>query len=135
MAWPYHINLDLTHDQKVQRRDLLNRYGTYANLSIWIPILAFRLYRLGAWVYSERQRGKIDYSEVPSSPRLKQHRHTTSGTIVRKWRSVRWWLGGEVAPGWGVRGRWIAGGIWTTWLLFLCIHKTGDGMLILLGMS
>jgi len=39
-----------------------------------------------------------------------------------------WWLEGEGLEGWGSRGRWIAGGVWGTWLLFLCVHKTGDGM-------
>lgn len=39
-----------------------------------------------------------------------------------------WWLEGEVAPGWGLRGHWIAAGAWACWLLFLCVHQTGDGM-------
>jgi hypothetical protein len=126
MGWPYHI-LDLTKEQILLRRDLLDRYGVYAQLSALIPILAYQPYRLGIWVYSERQRSEISYSEVPTSPTLKRRRQTTSGTIIKKWRAVRWWLEGEVAPGWGLRGRLIAGGLWTTWLLFLCIHKTGDG--------
>lgn len=126
MAWPYHL-VDLTDDEKLERRELLDRYGVYAQLSALIPILGYQLYRLGVWVYSERQRSKVDYSEVPTSPGLKRRRHSTTGTVVRKWRSVRWWLEGEVAPGWGVRGRLVAGGLWVTWLLFLCVHKTGDG--------
>lgn len=126
MAWPYRIKFDLTHDEKHQRRVLLDRYGVYAQLSALIPIVAFRLYLLGVWVYSERQRTKSDYSEVPTSPGLKRYRHSSSGRVVRKWRSVRWWLEGEVAPGWGVRGRIVAGVCWATWLLFLCVHKTDD---------
>jgi hypothetical protein len=126
MGWPYHL-VDLSHEQKLQRRELLDRYGVFAQLSALIPILGYQLYRLGVWVYSERQRAKIAYSEVPSSPISKQRRLSTSGTIVRKWRSVQWWLSSEVAPGWGVRGRVLAGGLWTLWLLFLCSHKTGDG--------
>lgn len=31
-----------------------------------------------------------------------------------------------------MRGRVLAGGVWTVWLLFLCIHRTGDGMLVAL---
>jgi hypothetical protein len=127
MTWPYHL-VDLTAEQKHERRLLLDRYGVYAQLSALIPILAYQLYRLGAWVYSERQRPRVKYMEVPSSPVAKKRRHTTSATIVRKWRTTLWWLEGEVAPGWGLRGHWIAAGCWTTWLLFLCIHKTGDGM-------
>jgi hypothetical protein len=127
MSWPYHI-IDLTNPQKHQRRELLDRYGVYAQLSALIPILGYQLYRLGVWVYSERQRSKIAYSAVPTSPALKRNRHTTSGSIVQKLKTARWWLEGEVAPGWGIRGRLVAGGVWTTWLLFLCFHKTGDGM-------
>jgi hypothetical protein len=127
MGWPYHV-VDLTSFQKEQRGELLDRYGVYAQLSALIPILAYQLYRLGVWVYSERQRSKIEYSEVPTSPALKRQRQTTSGTIVKKLRSLRWWLEGEISPGCGVRGRLIAGGLWTSWLLFLCVHKTGEGV-------
>jgi len=128
MGWPYHL-VDLTDLQKVQRRELLDRYGVYAQLSALVPMLTYQLYRLGAWVYSERQRSKTDYSEVPSSPTVKRRRHSTTGTVVKKWRSVRWWLEGEAPLGLGVRGHLIATGVWTTWLLFLCVHKTGDGEL------
>jgi len=127
MAWPYHF-IDLTEDELHQRRILLDRYGAYAQLSALVPIIGFQLYRLGAWVYSERSRSEVDYSEVPSSPSLKRRRGSASGTFIQKWRFTSWWLGGESNLG-GVRGRLIGAGIWTTWLLFLCVYKTGDGML------
>jgi hypothetical protein len=127
MAWPYHL-VDLTDDEKHERRLLLNQYGVYAQLSALVPILAYQLYRLGSWVYSERQRSKVDYSAIPSSPGLKRKGNSTSGAIVKRWRVTKWWLEGEVAPGWGLRGHWIAAVSWTSWLLFLCIHRTGDGM-------
>ena len=127
MAWPYHI-LDLSTEQKHLRRELLDRYGVYAQLSALIPILAYQLYRLLVWVYSERQRSRRAYFEVPSSPVSKHARRSSSGAATKKWRSMMWWLEGEVAPGWGLRNRWIAGTAWTSWLLFLCIHRTGDGM-------
>jgi hypothetical protein len=128
MDWPYHL-LDLSDEQKHERRILLDRYGVYAQLSALVPILVYQLYRLGVWVCSERQRSKVAYSAVPSSPTLKQSRHSTSSAIVRKWRSTVWWLESEIAPGWGLREHWIAAGCWTSWLLFLCTHKTGDGTL------
>lgn len=129
MAWPYHL-VDLTDQQKHHRRELLDRYGIYSQLSALIPVLGYQLYRLGGWVYSERRRAKVDYSAVPTSPAAKKERHTTSGIVVRKWRGVVWWLEGEVAPSWGLglRGQWIATGSWMVWLLFLCVHRTGDGM-------
>jgi hypothetical protein len=135
MAWPYHL-LDITKEQKHERRLLLNRYGVFAQLSALVPILAYQLYRLGAWVYSERRRSKANYSAVLNSPGRKRYRHSTSGTIVSKWRVVKWWLEGEIASGWGLKGHWIAAGCWTTWLLFLCVHETGDGKcLLILGFS
>jgi len=130
MGWPYHL-VDLTHEEKALRRVLLDRYGLYAQLSAFIPILGYQLYKLAVWIHSERSRTAVqtvDYSEVPGSPTLKRHRGSTSGTAAANWRSLMWWLEGEIAPGWGLRGQWIAGGSWTAWLLFLCVHRTGDGM-------
>jgi hypothetical protein len=126
MGWPYHL-LDLTHEEKHERRLLLDRYGVYAQLSALIPILAYQLYRLGVWVYSERQRSKAQYSAIPNSPTLKRSRTSTSGALGRKWRTTVWWLKSEVATGWGLRGQWIAAACWVSWLLFLCVHKTGEG--------
>jgi hypothetical protein len=126
MTWPYHM-VELTHEQKHERRLMLDRYGVYAQLSALVPIIFYQLYRLGVWVYSERQRSKVRYSAVPSSPTLKRSRNSTAGGLVKQWRQVAWWLESEVAPGWGLRGQWIATGTWISWLLFLCIHKTGIG--------
>ena len=127
MAWSYYI-LDLSSQEKHLRRELLDRYGVYAQLSAIVPILAFQLYRLCIWVYSARQRSKTAYSAVPTSPGVKHARRTTSGALMRKWRRTVWWLGGEIGNGWGLRGHWIAAGLWVSWLLFLCAHQTGHGM-------
>jgi len=70
---------------------------------------------------------KVDYSAIPSSPTSKRERQSSSGAAVRKWSTTLWWLEGEVAEGWGERGHWIAAVCWIAWLLFLCVHKTGDG--------
>ncbi|ESZ95451.1 hypothetical protein SBOR_4192 [Sclerotinia borealis F-4128] len=126
MSWPYRISLDHTDEQKAQRRLLLDLYGIYAQLSIFVPIILYNLYRLAVWVYSERQRSKVDYSAVPSSPTLKKRRVSKRAAWGRKSRNVVWWLGGDVRRGWGERGHWIAAGVWVTWLGFLCVHNTGD---------
>lgn len=125
MAWPYHF-ITLDEDEKHARRLLLNRYGAFAQLSALVPIIVYQLYRLAVWVGSERQRSKATYSEL-SSPVRKSHKQGTPGTLASKWRVVKWWLGGELASGWGLRRHWIAGAGWATWLLFLCVHETGDG--------
>jgi hypothetical protein len=126
MSWPYHL-LDLTHEQKHERRLLLDRYGVYAQLSALIPILGYQFYRLSVWMYSERQRSKTKYSAIPSSPTLKRTRTSASGTWAARTRALVWWLESEVAIGWGLRGQWIAAGFWVSWLLFLCVHQTGQG--------
>ncbi|KAJ8063656.1 hypothetical protein OCU04_007519 [Sclerotinia nivalis] len=126
MTWPYRIYFNHTSSEKDQRRILLDRYGLYAQLSILIPIVLYNLYRLAIWVYSERQRSKVDYSAVPSSPTLKKRRNSKRATWGRKGRSLAWWLGGDVGRGWGERGHWIVAGLWGVWLGFLCVHRTGD---------
>ncbi|KAF7943429.1 hypothetical protein EAE96_011355 [Botrytis aclada] len=125
MSWPYRIKFP-TPEEKIQSRILLDRYGLYAQLSIFIPIILYNVYRLATWVYSERQRSKVDYNALPSSPTSKKKRTSRSAEWKRKTRSVVWWLGGEVAPGRGERGQWIMAGMWGAWLGFLCVHKTGD---------
>jgi hypothetical protein len=127
MDWPYHL-VDLSPEQRHERRVLLDRYGVYGQLSPLVPILAYQLYRLAVWVSSERQRQNVQYDAVPSSPRLKHSRLEKRGGFVTTWRGVLWWLGGEGVEGWGERGPWMAGMVWMCWLLFLCVHKTGDGM-------
>ena len=128
MSWPYHF-IDLTEQQKHDRRALLDRYGIYSQLSALIPIIGYRLYRLSLWVYSERLRSKAAYTAVPTSPDRKRKRTSSLGVARAKWRNVLWWLGGEVAPSWGLglRGQWIATLCWTMWLTFLSVHRTGDG--------
>ena len=127
MAWPYHI-LDLSEGEKHLRRELLDRYGVYAQLSAMVPILGFQLYRIWIWVFSERKRSKVAYSQVSSSPVAKHARRSSSGSLTKHLRGMVWWFEGEIAKGWGLRGHWIAAGLWTSWLLFLCINRTGHGM-------
>ena len=126
MSWPYHL-LDLTHEQKHERRLLLDRYGVYAQLSAFIPIFAYQLYRLAVWISSGRTRSKASYSAIPSSPNLKHARASTPASFAKSWRTTIWWLEGEFAQGWPSRGQLISAGAWTSWLLFLCVHNTGEG--------
>lgn len=126
MSWPYHF-VDLTETQKHERRVLIDRYGIYSQLSALVPVALYQLYRLAGWVYKERQRTKVNYTAVPSSPDRKKQRTSSAGRFRAQWRRFVWWLGGEVATGWGLRGHWIATTIWLSWLLFLSVYKTGDG--------
>lgn len=129
MSWPYHF-VDLTQEDIIKRRTLLDRYGVYAQLSALVPVFTYQLYRLAVWVSYQRRRPQVGYAQVPStpgSPVQKQIRLSTSGELAKQWRSTLWWLEGELYPGWGLRGHWIAGLTWASWLLFLTGHRTGDG--------
>jgi hypothetical protein len=127
MAWPYQF-ITLDQDEKHARRLLLDRYGAFAQLSALVPIIVYQLYRLGVWVFSERQRSKATYTEL-SSPIRKKYKQAKPGSIASKGRIIKWWLGDEVVSRWGSRGHWIAGISWAAWLLFLCVHETGHGKL------
>lgn len=124
MGWPYHI-VKLSPEEKLQRRELLDRYGLYSQLSVLIPISCFWLYRLGHWAY-HRWTWRDGYSAVT---RAAESRTFDSGNFARRWRSIIWWLEDEVAPGWGAREHWIFGAAWALWLLTLCIYQTGTGEL------
>lgn len=126
MAWPYHF-VDLSDTQKLERRVLLDRYGIYAQLSAFIPVMAYQLFRLGRWVYSERRRTDVDYAAVPTSPGLKKSRHSHLSPLARQWRKVSWWFGEDLIRGWGTRGDWLVAVCYATWLGFLSFRETGDG--------
>lgn len=126
MAWPYHF-VDLSDDQIYARRELLDRYGSYAQLSCLIPVALYQLYCLASWVLSERRRAKVDYTAVPSSLVLRKSKDSALSLVTRKWRIFQWWLGSEIYPGLGTNGDWILATLWTMWLIFLCTCQTGDG--------
>ncbi|TEY78813.1 hypothetical protein BOTCAL_0045g00300 [Botryotinia calthae] len=116
MSWPYRIKFP-TPEEKIQSRILLDRYGLYAQLSIFIPVILYNVYRLAIWVYSERQRSKVDYNALPSSPTSKKKRTSRSAEWKRKIRSVVWWLGGEVGVVGGLVGIFLLGLFvyWSLW--------------------
>ncbi|KAF9887648.1 hypothetical protein FE257_009741 [Aspergillus nanangensis] len=128
MPWPYHL-VKLSKEQKHERRILLDRYGFYAQLSVLIPIVAYQSYALSRWAFLRYVRPRGVYAAVSDSSNRNAHTRTSSQLATQKWRSVLWWLDDEVAPGWGLRQHWIAGAAWCLWMLFLCIHKTGDDYL------
>ena len=127
MAWPYKFLNQLSDEYKQQRRELLDRYTVYAQLSALLPILIFQLFRLVRWGLRMRQSAETMYTELPNSPIAKQSRNKTTGSITWRWTWAFWWLKTDLYPDWGLRGQWIAGLCWATWLLFLCVHGTGDG--------
>ncbi len=123
--------IDLTEEQKVERRHYLDLYASIAQASAIVILVLLQLRFLAAWA-AARWAPAHD-AEMPSSPFLKaraQKKHSLGflRNLSHRAGRVQWWMGDEViARGWGTRGEWIGGALWTTWLLFLCIHRTGEG--------
>lgn len=95
MAWNYHF-IELSKAEKHHRRQTLNRYALYAQLSALVPVAVILLYRLVKWAVSERESRNGDYAAVPSSPVRKVQRRTSLGTWSSRSRRARWWLGEDV---------------------------------------
>lgn len=130
MGWPYHF-LDLTPDEKSHRRELLTQYAFYSQLSALIPILGYGAYRLSVALFARKGAFGVAYSALRQSPGITESTHESKdvsfNAISKWWRPIQWWLRDEVAPDWGLRGRWIAASLWAFWLLLLCFLRTGHG--------
>jgi hypothetical protein len=94
MAWPNYHFIDLDKAEKRLRRETINRYALYAELSSLIPIVILLVYRLVKHA-SSRASG-AGYAAVPSSPVLKQRRNSGLGSVTTRVRSLSWWLGEDV---------------------------------------
>lgn len=132
MSWPWQIYA-LDAAEKQARRQSLDRYAAYAQLSALLPITAVILYRFGRWIakrVSDRRGG--EYAAVPDSPALKQRRRSVVGSCIGAFRSGAWWLGDDVVflgNNWGQKDQILVGVTWTLWLVFLCTVGTGHDYL------
>jgi hypothetical protein len=124
--------LDLNHEQKLERRRLLDLYGALAQVSALIPLALLQLYFVAIW-FRQRWLRKYDGDATPSSPQLKKLRSDTlNGPLVRFqsfWQMAIWWmsdtidiLGSRIA-----KGEILAGVVWTAWLIFLSCVQTQGG--------
>ncbi|KAG9674313.1 hypothetical protein KCU99_g7646, partial [Aureobasidium melanogenum] len=124
--------LDLNHDQKLERRRLLDLYGALAQVSALLPLAFLQLYFLVIWL-QRRWLRKHDADAVPSSPHLKKQQLDAFNESAAGFQSFRnkaiWWMG-DTFDIWGSRvtnGEIVAGVVWTAWLIFLsCIQTQGD---------
>lgn len=127
MGFLYHfVRLDTA--QEAHRRQLLDSYGQFAQISALIPLLSFQLIFVIRFLQRKwKEYGGRKSIKVHQSPRLsvfpKHNRLTTFSFAAR----VRWALGEEVARNWGTRLEWLIGAGWTIWLILLTVRDTGDG--------
>ncbi|KAL1875948.1 hypothetical protein VTK73DRAFT_9659 [Phialemonium thermophilum] len=132
MGWPYHF-LDLDRAEKHARRLLIDRYARYAQLSALLPVAVFLLYRVIVWaVSSVRSHRGPSYDAIPNSPSLKVQRRSSWTVWAVRLRQLRWRLGDDVyilGYPFGQLDQWLIGGLWTLWLLVLCVLETGQDYL------
>ena len=130
----YHFQ-DLTSEQKTQRRDLLDWYGLFAQISVLVPLLALQLYFFVIWM--KKRWENANELETPSSPYAKAREENISRNTLSFRRRVGsaisrfvWWSGDSVdVRGYhlGAKGDVFIAACWATWLLFLCFPQTGEG--------
>ncbi|KAK3941353.1 ferric reductase NAD binding domain-containing protein [Diplogelasinospora grovesii] len=131
MGWPYQF-LDLSKADKHLRRQTLDRYAFYAQLTALLPIILILGYRIVTWAIKAVQARNGAYAAIPNSPALKVARLSSSGSRTARVRRLQWWLGGEVVAfgrAWGHRDQWVVGSAWTGWMLLLCVLGTGQDYL------
>jgi hypothetical protein len=125
--------LDLNHEQKLERRRLLDLYGSLAQVSALIPLALLQLYFVAIW-FRQWWLRKHDGDAIPSSPQLKKQRSDALNGPVFKfqsfWQMAIWWMsdtidifGSRVA-----KGEILSGVVWTAWLIFLSCVQTQGGM-------
>ena len=104
MAWPDYRFLDLSTAEKQVRRQTLDKYALYAQLSALVPVAVVVLCRL--WKRALNSGGsKGNYAAVPSSPVLKDRRNSNAGTWSSRSRRAQWWLGEDVVAAGMVLGQ------------------------------
>lgn len=135
MSWPWKF-VDLDDAEKALRREVINRYAGFAQLSAFAPLFAVLVYRLAQWAahkvhYAGGTTRRAGYSAVPESPVRKRQRQSPLGLWTARYRRLVWWLGDDVVVvgGWhlGRRDEWVFGLGWGAWMAVLCLVGTGDG--------
>lgn len=128
MGFPYHF-VTLNDEQTLRRRQLLDDYGQFAQLSIlFLPLMyqlcvGMRLLISRIWP-SNPQAVKEHQSPIVSS--FKQPTRDYSTILLAR---IRWFLDGELFEGWNTRQEWLIAGLWAMWLLVLIFKDTGDDYL------
>ncbi|KAK8169974.1 ferric reductase like transmembrane component-domain-containing protein [Phyllosticta citrichinensis] len=118
--------VDLDKAATVARRQSLDLYASIAQWSI-LPILALiQLSFLLQWTITKCAR------EAPRSPHpqpMTIGRSTWVNRTRESWTKFRWWADEPLRNGWFTRGETMLAGVWTVWLLFLCVYQTGNDYL------
>lgn len=132
MSWPWQFVDVLSDAEKAQRRQTLNRFAGYAQISAFGPVFLVLVYRLALWAIKTFDARRAVYSAVPESPIRKKRRQSGLGAWEARYRLFQWWLGDDVVffgQQWGRRDEWVFGLVWGAWMLTLSVLETGHGEL------
>lgn len=129
----YHF-VSSNQDQLQRRRELLDGYGQFAQLSALVPLFTIILLRVFLFLEEKYRFSNLGKSRKEhASPVVSRFADTVAAANKRErsevlWGRVQWWLDDEVVSGWGTWREWVVGGSWAVWLMVLAMRDTGDGM-------
>lgn len=129
MGWPWKF-VDHNDAATLQRRQTLDRYAGYAQISSFGPVFVVLVYRLAWWAIRNLDVKRAAYAQVPESPARKARRKSGLGAWEARYRLFEWWLGEDVVlfgQVWGRKDEWLFGLGWGAWMLILSVLETGDG--------
>lgn len=112
------------------RRQILNKYAGFAQLSAFLPVLLFLAWRFASWAFKAVEAKKGAYNAIPESPLRKVRRQGPLGVWESRYRHLQWWLGDDVVflgRTWGQRDEWVFGLGWGFWMVILTVTGTGEG--------
>ncbi|KAL9137918.1 MAG: hypothetical protein Q9175_000873 [Cornicularia normoerica] len=129
MRFPYHF-VTLNDEQNLRRRQLLDGYGQFAQLSILLLPLIYQLC-LGMYLLLSRLWPLKPPQAVKEhrSPVISSFKQPATGYPKNVSARIRWFLDEEVLEGWNTRQEWLVTGLWAMWLLGLVFRDTGDDYL------
>ncbi|KAH4927308.1 hypothetical protein HBI25_134560 [Parastagonospora nodorum] len=128
--WAFGYYLETLNDkQKHQRREYLDWYGFVAQWSVLAIFVLFQIAFLIQW--TAKSGLKYDAPKSPSFTKRPTGRLGWTRKLQNLSTKANWWMSKDVIRGWdwGTRGEWVGGSLWTIWLLYLCIAKTGNDYL------
>jgi len=129
MRFPYHF-VSLDGEQELRRRQLLDGYGQFAQLSILLLPLIYQL-SIGVRLLFGRIKGSNGYQPVKerSSPVISRFKQPLATSPKDTFSRLRWLLDEEPLRGYGTLQHWLLATLWTFWLLLLATKDTGDDYL------
>lgn len=128
MGFPYHF-VTLNDEQNLRRRQLLDGYGQFAQLSILLLPLVYQLCFGLRLLMSRIWPPNRQVVKEHQSPVISSFKQPARGYSTKSLARIRWFLDGEFFEGWNTRQEWLIASLWATWLLVLVFRDTGDDYL------